>query len=225
MGGGGCILIIASALWSRVFRIGLVNVMKCIRERPDLDQELDNIDWNLQDEDGNNPLLAVAEGCEKSLKRLKNLLRGANEIKENHRRQTNKTEININAHKFAEKVKILRMLIQQPGINWNTENKEGDTGFKIILRNKELFKIVFKDVKAHVSKQMTKKVGDREITKTPVIFALENDLEEHIVKILVAGAETQHIVDQFLYTGLYSPAFPFVDVDSNPRKKIKLGHS
>ena len=54
-----------------------------------------NIDWNLQDEDGNTPLLAVAGGCEKSLKRLKNLLRGANEIKENHRRQTNKTEINI----------------------------------------------------------------------------------------------------------------------------------
>ena len=46
VGGGGCILIIASALWSRVFRIGLVNVMKCIRERPDLDQELDNVQKN-----------------------------------------------------------------------------------------------------------------------------------------------------------------------------------
>ena len=43
VGGGGCIWIIASALWSRVFRIRLVNELKCIRPDLDLDQELDNI--------------------------------------------------------------------------------------------------------------------------------------------------------------------------------------
>ena len=49
-GGGGCIWIIASALWSRVLRIRLVNELKCIRPDLDLDQELDNIfdDWYLQ---------------------------------------------------------------------------------------------------------------------------------------------------------------------------------
>ena len=114
------------------------------------------------------------------------------------------------------------MLIQQPGINWDLENEEGDTALIIILRNKELFKIVFKDVKDHVSKLMTKNVGNREITKTPVIFALENDLEEHFVKILVAGARTQDIVDLVLYSGLHSPTVTFVDEESNPSKKIKL---
>ena len=57
-----------------------------------------------------------------------------------------------------------------------------------------------------------------------MIFALENDLEEHFVKILVAGAGNQDIVDLILYSGLYSPALTFVDVKSNPRKKIKLDH-
>ena len=33
-GGGGCIWIIASALWSRVFTLRLVNELKCIRQRP-----------------------------------------------------------------------------------------------------------------------------------------------------------------------------------------------
>ena len=51
-GGGGCIWIIALALWSRVLRIRLVNELKCIRPDLDLDldQELDNIfdDWDLQ---------------------------------------------------------------------------------------------------------------------------------------------------------------------------------
>ena len=41
-GGGGCIWIIASALWSRVLRIRLVNELKFIRPDLDLDQELDN---------------------------------------------------------------------------------------------------------------------------------------------------------------------------------------
>ena len=40
--GGGCIWIIASALWSGVLRIRLVNELKCIRPDLDLDQELDN---------------------------------------------------------------------------------------------------------------------------------------------------------------------------------------
>ena len=40
--GGGCIWIIASALWSRVLRIRLVNELKCIRPDLDLDQELAN---------------------------------------------------------------------------------------------------------------------------------------------------------------------------------------
>ena len=39
--GGGCIWIIASALWSRVLRIRLVNELK-FRPDLDLDQELDN---------------------------------------------------------------------------------------------------------------------------------------------------------------------------------------
>ena len=43
---GGCIWIIASALWSRVLRIRLVNELKCIRPDLDLDQELDNSNSN-----------------------------------------------------------------------------------------------------------------------------------------------------------------------------------
>ena len=31
--GGGCIWIIASALWSRVFSLRLVNELKCLRQR------------------------------------------------------------------------------------------------------------------------------------------------------------------------------------------------
>ena len=41
-GGGGCIWIIASTIWSRVFRIRLVNLLKGLRQRLDWDQELDN---------------------------------------------------------------------------------------------------------------------------------------------------------------------------------------
>ena len=57
-----------------------------------------------------------------------------------------------------------------------------------------------KELKIYVSKLMTKRFDDKESTKTPVIFALENDLSDHIVKILVAGANTQDIVDLVLYS-------------------------
>ena len=49
-GAAGCIWIIASALWSRVLRIRLVNELKCIRPDLDLDQELDNFNNSLHKE-------------------------------------------------------------------------------------------------------------------------------------------------------------------------------
>ena len=49
VGGGGCILIIVSALWSRVNRIRLVDELKCIRPDLDLDQELVNIHCKILD--------------------------------------------------------------------------------------------------------------------------------------------------------------------------------
>ena len=200
------------------------------RECVQIFSQIEGIDWNLQDEDGNTPLLAAARAHETSLKRLKNLLGRAITIIEDPigTGQAKKIDYNNTALKSAAawgKVRILQMLIQQPGINWDIENEEGDTALTLILRNEELFCIVFKSVKSHVSKLMTKKFGDGEITKTPVIFALENDLEEHIVKILVAGARTQDIVDLVLYSGLYSPTVTFVNEETNPSKKIKLDHS
>ena len=116
-------------------------------------------------------LLAAARGHEISLKRLKNLLEGAIKIVEEPRGQAKKIDYKNTALKLAAEcgqVKILRMLIQLPGINWDIENEEGDTALQVILRNEELFQIVFRDIKAHVSKLMTNKLGNGEITKTPV---------------------------------------------------------
>ena len=114
------------------------------------------LDWNLPSEKvfpnfrksalNNIPriyivLLAAARGHEISLKRLKNLLEGAIKIVEEPRGQAKKIDYKNTALKLAAEcgqVKILRMLIQLPGINWDIENEEGDTALQLILRNEEL---------------------------------------------------------------------------------------
>ena len=100
----------------------------------------------------------------------------------------------------SRNIEIVKILIQQPGTKWELENGEGETALSVILGNKKLFREVLKEAKSYVSKLMTKKYGDSEVTKTPVIFALENNLREHIVKFLVAGSSTQDIVDLVLYS-------------------------
>ena len=94
----------------------------------------------------------------------------------------------------------LRILIKHPGLRWDLENKEGETALSLVLRNEELLLALLKELKIYVSKLMTKRFDDIEVTNTPMIFALENDLSDHIVKILVAGASTQDIVDLVLYS-------------------------
>ena len=119
--------------------------------------------------------------------------------------------------------KALKLLIYKPGIDWSKENNEGDTALDMILRKKQVFEAVVDEVKSTVSQKMTRKFADREITKTPLIFALENDLEEHFIKVLIAGAKTQDIVDLVLHSVSCSPtAVISVDREYNPRKKIKL---
>ena len=81
------------------------------------------------------------------------------------------------------------------------------------------------EVKSSIS-EMIRKSDDREITKTPLIFALENDLEEIIIKILIVAAKAQDIVDLVLYSRSFLPlsVTSFKMDCENPRKKIKLDH-
>ena len=71
---------------------------------------------------------------------------------------------------------------------------------------------------------MMRKSDDREVTKTPLIFALENDLEEIVIKILFAAAKAQDIVNLVFYSILFLPSsVTSLEIDcGNPRKKIKL---
>ena len=46
-----------------------------------------------------------------------------------------------------------------------------------------------------------------------------------VIKILVAGAKTEDIVDLVLYSRSYSSVVTSEDVDCNPRKKLKLYHT
>ena len=73
---------------------------------------------------------------------------------------------------------------------------------------------------------MMRKSDDREITKTPLISALENDLEEIIVKVLIVAAKAQDIVDLVLYSRSFLPSSDTsFEMDcENPRKKIKLDY-
>ena len=82
-----------------------------------------------------------------------------------------------------------------------------------------------KEIQSSVS-EMIRKSDDREVTKTPLIFALENDLEEIIIKILIVAAKAQDIVDLVLYSRsfLQSSVTSFEMDCENPRKKIKLDH-
>ena len=59
----------------------------------------------------------------------------------------------------------------------------------------------------------------REVTMTPLIFALENNLNKNIIKILVSGATTQEIVDLVLYSR------SSISKDENESKRLKLDAS
>ena len=94
----------------------------------------------------------------------------------------------------------------------------------MILESEKVLQVIAQEVKTSVSGMMTRISDDREITKTPIIFALENNLNENFVKVLVGGAKTEDIVDLVLYSRSNSSADTFVDIDDNPRKKIRLDH-
>ena len=79
---------------------------------------------------------------------------------------------------------MLKLFIKIQNINWSIRNWKGDTAFDILAKNKVALKIVVGEFKSFISKMMIRKSDDREITKTPLIFALENNLDEHIFKIL-----------------------------------------
>ena len=129
---------------------------------------------------------------------------------------------------FAAKLagyEILKMLMQKREIDWDlTINDRGDSALDLLVRNEQYEKIV-KEIKSSVS-EMIRKSDDREVTKTPLIFALENDLEEIIIKILIVAAKAQDIVDLVLYSRSFLPSsVASLELDcENPRKKIKLNH-
>ena len=96
----------------------------------------------------------------------------------------------------------------------------GMTPIKCILTTENVLRVIVQKVKDTVSKLMIRTSDDREITKTPIIFALEKNLNENLIKVLVAGAKTQDIVDLVLYSKSVVPICSYED--SNPSKKRRL---
>ena len=113
---------------------------------------------------------------------------------------------------------ILKILMKVS--DWNKSNKYGMTPIECILTTDDILQVVVQEIKVTVSKMMIRTSDDREITKTPIIFALEKILNENIIKVLVAAAKTQDIVDLVLYSK--SVVSTFEAEDSNPRKKRRL---
>ena len=96
----------------------------------------------------------------------------------------------------------------------------GMTPIKCILTTENVLRVIVQKVKDTVSKLMIRTSDDREITKTPIIFALEKNLNENLIKVLVAGAKTQDIVDLVLYSTSVVSICSYED--SNPSKKRRL---
>ena len=92
------------------------------------------------------------------------------------------------------------------------------TPIERILATENVLQVIEQKVKDSVSKMMIRTFDDREITKTPIIFALEKNLNENLIKVLVGGAKTQDIVDLVLYSKSVVSTYE----DSNPRKKRRL---
>ena len=87
------------------------------------------------------------------------------------------------------------------------------------LRSKKVLKRAIKVCKSYVSKLMSRKSADGEVTKTSLIFALENNLSKNIVKILFSSATSPEIVDLVLYSrSSKSKTF----IDGNESKRLKL---
>ena len=129
------------------------------------------------------------------------------------------------ANKRLTDFRILKMLMHQPEIDWDiTINDDGDSALDLLIKL-EYFEKFANRVKSSIS-QMMRNSDDREVTKTPLIFALENGLEEIIVKVLIIAAKAQDIVDLVLYSRSFLPSLittPEMDCE-NPRKKIKLDY-
>ena len=144
---------------------------------------------------------------------------------------------------LKENMEFIKFLIKQKNIDWNLKNRTGlnilslalkylssDLIMMIInvrnlevniedLSSQKVLARAIKECKSYVSKMMSRKSTDREVTKTPLIFALENSLNKNIVKILVSGATSQEIVDLVLYSR-FSISKTFMD--GNESKRLKL---
>ena len=174
----------------------------------------EGIDWNLYDREGNTALLLAAKSYENSMAKIKNWLGAKSKIVED-----------IIEENFTENcafVKIIQILLKKEGIDWKMENGNCENALKVVMRNRQLFLVVYNDIKTHVSKLMNSKFYVTEITKTPIIFALENNLEDHIIQILLNGAKSHDIVDLILYSKLYTPRIKLHNLQFNQNKKIKL---
>ena len=138
----------------------------------------------------------------------------------------------------------MKLLLQQKNFDWNRKSLDGLTALTILLmkncsqnivmkiinktdldvdsdelENYDVLQRAVRTCKSFVSEMMLRKSIDREITKTPLIFALENNLNKNIIKILISGATSQEIVDLVLSSCSSTSS---TSMDGNQRKRLKL---
>ena len=104
---------------------------------------------------------------------------------------------------------------------YNNDVLQDNKGYETLLEK------AFEECKKHVAKLMNLGFEESSVLEITykatfqlIIFALQKNLSNDIVKILFAGAETQDIVDLVIYAASSSGQHQ-QDLD-NPRKKIRL---
>ena len=127
------------------------------------------IDWNILARYDNSALVIATRGRHKQHPEiLQVMLSQVKNIDVNH--------LNLPDEDFNDNTPLLlaakrgnfetlRILIKHPGLRWDLENREGETALSLVLSNEELFLALLKELKIYVSKLMTKRFDNKEVTK------------------------------------------------------------
>ena len=140
-------------------------------------------------------------------------------------------QTDVNAFQNLLSLPNVDMNIEEWNKPWDTYEKMGNAYTLDVLQDnlgyETLLEKAFEECKKHVAKLMNLGFEESSVLEITykatfqlIIFALQKNLSNDIVKILFAGAETQDIVDLVIYAA--SSSGQHQQDLGNPRKKIRL---